>query len=504
MVSNGSDKKFDNSTTVEKLWYITPPQKVPHSWLVYTLDFVLATLQGCVAAPEKVQRTTGWVIIGTIVRIGMGIAQALIILVAWIPILSSLLETTARVFSRNAAGFFLRACFWKAKLKHLGQDTIIDQSVEMWGAGSISIGSRCHIDTNVRLAAGELRHGQHGSIRIGNYVHIGPGVHIAGRGGVEIGSYVGIMANAHIYSASGAIEHPSDPGKLLSMSHMAPHEQQHVVEGPVFIDDYAFVGMMTRIMPGVCIGYGAVVHGNSELTRDVPPFANIGGVSCGRQIGWRKPRRRSPRLSEITRIEDGENALQIRELKDPNDWAAIEGVAELHFDAFQHGVTTQLGRSFVYGYYNAIIASERCSLWVAEINRRVVGFLGVTIDRHEFERANRAGKIRFLAGWRFCTFRLSPIAVLRALKKKRLSGNFIEKAELLSIVVSPRIRRSGLGKRFLTIWENKLRETSLPSYIVYTDNPEGLRFYEKYGGKCLFKFKLRGVWSACFLFKLPI
>lgn len=505
MVDHKPGTTAEESASVEKLWYVAAPVRVPRGWLVYTLDFALATLQGCVTEPENVRRTTGWLVIGVTVRCAMAVAQAILMLFAWLPITSSLLETFARVYSRNALGFFLRACYWKAKLKDLGQDTIIDQYVDMWGARAISIGSRCHIDTGVRLAAGERRHGQHGSIRIGNFVHIGPGVHIAGRGGVDIRDYVGIMANAHLYSATGVAVNPSDPGQLISISHMAPPDRQHIVESPILIDRYAFVGMMARILPGVTVGFGAVVHANCELTDDVPPFANFGGVPGGRLIGWRRPRRPSPRLKTAIRYEEdaaevGETRIHIREVTDPNEWATIEGVMDLHFDAFRDGVTTQLGHSFVFRYYTAIITSERCSLWIAETENRVVGFLGVTTDRHAFERINRSGATRLLAAWRFCTFRLSLFAVLRALRKHQLSHHYTDRAELLSIVVAPTVRRAGLGKRFLAIWHKKLAAEDISSFIVFTDNPEGMKFYEKYGGDCLFRFRLRSLWSACFRF----
>jgi acetyltransferase-like isoleucine patch superfamily enzyme len=294
---DGSEQSRQEIADLARSWYVPagPPAKT--GWLVYSLDFVLATLQSSITEPQKVRRTAGWLIIGTLVRALMAVAQALLMLLAKIPVVSWFMETLVRTFTRNAAGFFLRSCYWKARLKRLGIDTLIDQGVEIWGPKNVSIGSNCHIDTNVRLAAGERRHRQRGSIVIGNCVHLGPGVHIAGRGGVEIRDYVGIMANAHLYSATGVVERPGDPGQLISMSHSAPHDQQHIVEGPIQIDHYAFIGMMTRIMPGVKVGFGAVVHGNCELTRDVPPFANIGAVPRGRQIGWRRPRRRSPRLN---------------------------------------------------------------------------------------------------------------------------------------------------------------------------------------------------------------
>ncbi len=509
MTGSEGEERLSESAAIERLWYIPPVRQSDRGWLVYTLNFVLATLQGRITEPFRTKRTAGWLLIGTLVRGFMALAQVIITVLAWLPLFSSFIETVARVYSRNATGFFLRACYWKAKLRHLGQDTIIDQYVDIWGAGAVSIGSHCHIDTNVRLAAGERRHGQHGSIDIGDFVHLGPGTHIAGRGGVRIGNCVGVMANAHVYSATGVIEHPDDPGRLMTMSHMAPPEQQHAIEAPIRIDDHALIGMMARVMPGVHVGRGAIVHGLAELTRDVPPFANIGALPRGRQIGWRKPRRPSPILRPTKATADDASGaetdpltgVRIREVRDSVDWGAIEGVTALHFDAFVGGVTTQLGIDFVNGYYIAMIEDDDCSLWIAELNGRVVGFLGCTIDRRRFEAANRSGTTRLLAVWRFFTLRLGPIAILRAMKKHRLSRPFSDNAELLSIVVDPSARRLGLGKRFLSAWMKKLRDSTIPSFLVFTDNPEGIKFYEKYGGECLFKFEMRSLWSACYRFR---
>lgn len=291
-----SGKAMEEAAAVEKSWY-TPARPAPsRGWFVYSLDFVLATLQGCMADPSRVRRTPLRLAVGWIVLALMGVGQVVVMALASIPILSWFVETGCRVFTRNGMGFFLRACYWKTKLKSLGQNTIIDQYVEIWGAKNVSIGSHCHIDTNVRLGAGERSQGQHGSIEIGDFVHLGPGVHIAGRGGVKIGDFVGVSANAHLYSATGVVLRPEDPGQLISMSHMAPSDQQHVYEAPIEIGEYAFIGIMARIMPGVTVGRGAIVHANAEVTRSIPAFANFGGVSGGRQIGWRRPRRRSPHL----------------------------------------------------------------------------------------------------------------------------------------------------------------------------------------------------------------
>ena len=283
---------------IERLWYIRPPTVPRRGWLVYSLDFIIASLQGCATNPEGLRRTTGWLILGSIVRFFAAIAQAVLMLLSLIPVISWFVEILARTFTRNAAGFFLRSCYWKARLRTLGQDTIIDQCVDIWGARYVSIGSNCHLDAYVRFKAGERKHGQHGYIDIGNHVHIGPGALIAGRGGITIEDYVSLSASVRLYSATNTIERPDDPGLLISMSHVAPPDRQHTIEAPIAIESYVFLGMKSCVLPGVRIGRGAIIHANCELTRDVPAFANIGGLPRGRQIGWRRPRRTSPLLPQ--------------------------------------------------------------------------------------------------------------------------------------------------------------------------------------------------------------
>lgn len=246
--------------------------------------------------PHQVRRTPGWIVTGRIVQAALAVCQAIICLLASIPVLSMFVEFAARNFSGNTIGYFLRSCYWKTRLAYLGQNTMIDQYVDIRGPDHVRIGSHCHIDAFARLKAGDRRYGQHGSIQIGDYVHVGPGAVLAGRGGLVIEDFVSLSADVRIYSASNTIEDPDDPGRLISMSHVAPPGLQHTIEAPVIIEAYAFIGMMTCILPGVRVGRGAIIHPNCEITHDVPPFANVGGLPRGRQIGWRRPRRRSPLL----------------------------------------------------------------------------------------------------------------------------------------------------------------------------------------------------------------
>lgn len=61
--------------------------------------------------------------------------------------------------------------------------------------------------------------------------------------------------------------------ELLSMSSIAPEAMQYVVEKPICIEDYAFLGVHSVVLPGVHIGKGAVIGAGSVVLSDIPPFS---------------------------------------------------------------------------------------------------------------------------------------------------------------------------------------------------------------------------------------
>ena len=49
------------------------------------------------------------------------------------------------------------------------------------------------------------------------------------------------------------------------------------VFGKVVIEDWAYIGASSQIMPGVTIGEGALVAAGSIVTKSVPPYTVVGG-----------------------------------------------------------------------------------------------------------------------------------------------------------------------------------------------------------------------------------
>ena len=90
------------------------------------------------------------------------------------------------------------------------------------------------------------------------------------RGGITIGDNVSISAEVCILSADHDLQSPEFVGR----------------ERPVRIEDHAFIGTRAMILPGVAIGRGAAVAAGAVVTRDVPPYAVVGGVPA-RVIGSR-------------------------------------------------------------------------------------------------------------------------------------------------------------------------------------------------------------------------
>lgn len=55
-------------------------------------------------------------------------------------------------------------------------------------------------------------------------------------------------------------------------------ESEATSKGNIYIEDDVWIGFRTTILSGVQIGRGAVIAAGSVVTKDVPPYAIVGGV----------------------------------------------------------------------------------------------------------------------------------------------------------------------------------------------------------------------------------
>jgi acetyltransferase-like isoleucine patch superfamily enzyme len=205
------------------------------------------------------------------IKIGMYFCYGIIIILSHIPIVSSFFETFARTYARGAVGFFLRGSYYKNKLKKMGKNVFIDVGVVIWEPENVEIDDCTFIDTYVTMMGGRKGHGY---IRVGKYAEVASNCILAGRGGITIGNHVGIGAGSNIYSGTHLYRDPNgEDDRLLSGSILAPLEMQYVVEKPVLMEDFSWIGGNTIVMPGVKIGKGAVVGAGSVVNSDIPRFS---------------------------------------------------------------------------------------------------------------------------------------------------------------------------------------------------------------------------------------
>jgi acetyltransferase-like isoleucine patch superfamily enzyme len=112
-------------------------------------------------------------------------------------------------------------------------------------------------------------------IGIGNYVYIGPGTNLVGRGGIEVEDHViigpEVVVMSSIHNWKGAALAPYDNVELLK---------------PVLIGRASWVGYRALIMPGVKLGPGSIIGAGAVVTKDCPPGAVLAG-NPARQISQR-------------------------------------------------------------------------------------------------------------------------------------------------------------------------------------------------------------------------
>ncbi len=135
---------------------------------------------------------------------------------------------------------------WKIKNKHnyTRINSIIDLQL-------VTVGIATYGDINV------LSYNNISKLTIKNYCSIGPKVTFVLNSDHEL---------SHITS------YPFKVKLLKSMDYEATSK------GDIIVDDDVWIGYGATIMSGVHIGQGAVVAAGAVVTKDVPPYAIVGGV----------------------------------------------------------------------------------------------------------------------------------------------------------------------------------------------------------------------------------
>ncbi len=103
---------------------------------------------------------------------------------------------------------------------------------------------------------------QPSGVTIGRHSIIGNDCFLDGRRSIHIGDNVNVGGHVQIYT----LEHDPQAADF------------GVKGGPVIIDDFAYVATRATLLPGITVGEGSVVAAGAVVTKDVPPYAIVGGV----------------------------------------------------------------------------------------------------------------------------------------------------------------------------------------------------------------------------------
>jgi acetyltransferase-like isoleucine patch superfamily enzyme len=141
-----------------------------------------------------------------------------------------------------------------------------------------SIGNHSSIGDFTKVCVDDESELTKSSLIIGNYSYIGDHNNIRAAGGdIIIGNYCLISQHITIVASNHSIEK-----EKLIFSQPWDTKKTGVV-----IEDDVWIGANCVILPGVRINKGAVIAAGSVITKDVPPFAIIGGVP-GKVIKYRE------------------------------------------------------------------------------------------------------------------------------------------------------------------------------------------------------------------------
>jgi acetyltransferase-like isoleucine patch superfamily enzyme len=178
-----------------------------------------------------------------------------------IPVYRTLVQVTLTYLpgSPNLAGNYLRALYYRRRLKRMGANTIIEEGVRIHNPDTVELDEFVLIDKNTVINTAGLR--------VGKRSHICYGVMLLGSERVEIGDYCAVSHGAMIITST---EVPRDGARMSST--MVPFEQRVAKREPVVIKKDGFVGAAAVVMPGVIVEEGGVIGAGMVTFENIGPW----------------------------------------------------------------------------------------------------------------------------------------------------------------------------------------------------------------------------------------
>jgi acetyltransferase-like isoleucine patch superfamily enzyme len=184
----------------------------------------------------------------------------------------------------GAVGYFLRGKCYRWLLHEAGRGSMFGRSIVLRCPGRISVGAGVIIDDQVVLDAkgvtsmielGEqilvgrasILSCNDATIRIDNFVSIGPFCFFASKSRIHVGSNVSIGSGTHLMAGGHAFDKLDVP--II--------RQQRLSKG-IVVEDGVWIGTGTKILDGVTIGRDSIVGAGAVVTEDIPARSGAVGI----------------------------------------------------------------------------------------------------------------------------------------------------------------------------------------------------------------------------------
>lgn len=179
------------------------------------------------------------------------------------------LNRGASLLDNSCTGRFTAWCGRRLALRH-GDRIILPRSTRLHPdalihprQGLLRFGENCQVATGA-IVQGNVQFGDHCSVQTGTII-VGYGTRENPTGQVTIGHHVRIAPHAQILAGNHDISDPEAP--------IGP-----VIGQPIVLGDNVWVCGRVIITAGVTVGRNAILAAGSVVTKDVPPYAIVGGV----------------------------------------------------------------------------------------------------------------------------------------------------------------------------------------------------------------------------------
>ncbi len=114
----------------------------------------------------------------------------------------------------------------------------------------------------------------HENIHLGNHIFLAPNVNfMCTRAKIYVGDHVMFATGSYVITGNHRIDIPGRFMDSITDEEKSPEDDQDVV----FKGDN-WIGVGAIILKGVTVGEGAVISAGAVVTKDVPPYAVVGGV----------------------------------------------------------------------------------------------------------------------------------------------------------------------------------------------------------------------------------